>query len=286
MDHDAVIHPIKPSTKEETYLRDQKQKIEGIRVGEICPAGCKITKIFARGDEYVIYEIESNNPIESIRVYIHTKIEENETPIQNFNKAKDSFDRIKSILFKYSADTSYKQRAASALVVAIRGSTEEANTIFEKIETDAKADFTQRVLGRLYYLIGALILCTVLCATALISYINRDEKFFTENIAILNFCYAASYAAIGGLFSVSLKAKDIWAQQAIDHWMYGVYGAERLIISAIAGIITYTAIKSGIIFSFAETTKTAPYMTLSICFLSGFSESLIPNYMGRLEKEA
>jgi len=286
MEQDAIVQPIKPQAREEVYLREQKQAIAGIKVGEICPAGCKVIKIFARGDEYVIYEIESQNPVESIRVYIHTQIEDNETPIENFNKAKDSFDRIKSILLKYGADSSYKQRAASALVVAIRDNVTEADNIFNKIERDAEADFRQRVFGRLYYLAGAVVLGAAICSLSLYAYVNRANNFFIENNLLLHFFYAASYAAIGGFFSVSLKAKDIWAQQAISDWMYALYGAERLIISAIAGVITYTAIKAGIVFSFVDASLSGPYLVLSVCFLSGFSESLIPNYMGRLERDA
>lgn len=286
MESESVVQPIKPLTKEEAYQREQKQALNGIKVGEICPTGCKVIKIFARGDEYVIYEIESTNPVESIRVYIHTKIEDNEQPVENFNKSKDAFDRIKSIIFKYSADSSYKQRAASALVLAIRGNVEDANKIFAKIESDARSDFSQRVLGRLYYLLGAIVLCGVVCSMSVYAYIHRQQVFFTENSMLLQFCYAAAYASIGGFFSVSLKAKDVWAQQAIQNWMYSLYGAERLVISVIAGVITFTIIKAGIIFSFVESGGSGPFILLSLCFLSGFSESLIPNYMGRLEKEA
>lgn len=286
MEHESVVQPIKSLSKEELYQREQKQALAGIRVGEVCPSGCKVIKIFARGDEYVIYEIESTNPVESIRVYIHTKVDENEEPVENFNKAKDAFDRIKSIIFKYSADSSYKQRAASALVLAIRGNVEEAAKIFSKIEVDARADFSQRVLGRLYYLLGAIVLCGIASLFSLYAYIHRQDGFFIENNVLLQFCYAVAYASIGGFFSVSLKAKDVWAQQAIQNWMYSLYGAERLVISVIAGIITFTAIKAGIVFAFVESSQSGPYILLSLCFLSGFSESLIPNYMGRLEKEA
>lgn len=286
MEPESVVQAIKPLTKEEAYQREQKQALTGVRVGEICPSGCKVVKIFARGDEYVIYEIESPNPVESIRVYIHTKVEENEQPVENFNKAKDAFDRIKSIIFKYSADSSYKQRAASALVLAIRGNVEEATKIFTKIENDAKSDFSQRVLGRLYYLLGAIILCGVACTLSTYAYIHRQDAFFVKNSILLQFLYAAAYASIGGFFSVSLKAKDVWAQQAIQSWMYSLYGAERLVISVIAGIITFTAIKAGIVFTFIDSSQSGLFILLSLCFLSGFSESLIPNYMGRLEKDA
>jgi hypothetical protein len=286
MESESVVQSIKPLTKEEAYQREQKQALTSIRVGEICPSGCKVVKIFARGDEYVIYEIESTNPVESIRVYIHTKVEDNEQPVENFNKAKDAFDRIKSIIFKYSADSSYKQRAASALVLAIRGNVEEATKIFTKIEIDARTDFSQRVLGRLYYLLGAFVLCVVACSLSTYAYIYRQDPFLTDNRILLQFSYATAYASIGGFFSVSLKAKDVWAQQAIQNWMYSLYGAERLVISVIAGIITFTAIKAGIVFAFVESSQAGPFIVLSLCFLSGFSESLIPNYMGRLEKEA
>lgn len=289
MEPESNVQPIKSKetiTKEEAYLREQKLAIESIKVGKECPSGCIVKKIYARGDEHVIYEIDSINSIESIRVYIHTKIEDDITPLSNFQKVKDRFDKAKSSIFKYSANSSYKQRAASALVTAIMGDVDEANKIFDNIESDAKEDFQQRVYGRIFYLLGAIVLGALICTSALLAHVWRGSEFFTSNYILLHFLYAAAYASAGGFFSVSLKAKDVWAQQAINNWMYAIYGAERLIISAIAGVITYTTIKSGLIFSFIETSDSAAYLMLSICFLSGFSESLIPNYMGKLEKEA
>ncbi|MNZ78253.1 hypothetical protein D3C78_968190 [compost metagenome] len=289
MDHENNVQPIKPRdglSKEEVYIREQKSAISGIKVGDNCPLGSMVTKIFARGDEYVVYEIDSKSPIESIKVYIHTKVEDNEEPLNNFQKAKDRFDKIKSIIFKYGADSSYKQRTASAVVAAIRGDILEAERIFSNIENDAESDFKKRVYGRVFYLLGALILSALTCCFALLAYIHRESAILAQNSGLLIFIYSSAYAAMGGLFSVSLKAKDVWVQQVISDWMYSIYGAERLIISIIAGLLSCTAMKAGLIFSFAEINGSASYFMLSVCFVSGFSESLVPNYMGKLEKEA
>ncbi|MDD3381664.1 MAG: hypothetical protein PHD68_10740 [Rugosibacter sp.] len=268
----------------EKYLAEQKSAISSMVVGAKDLNACRITKVFARGDEYVIYEVADLSQIESLKICIYTKIEDDTIPIKNFQQIKDSFDRLKSIMYRTGADQSYKQRAASAIVTALLGNVDESKNLFKNIETDATEDYKHRIFGRLFYLLGAVVITALLCVLALAAYTCRTWEFFTQNKQLSSLLYVMAYAALGGLFSVSLKAKEVFAQRAIAYWMYSIYGGERLIFSIVAGVSSFTLIHSGIIFTTFTGGASGIYFILSIAFLSGFSETLIPNYMGKLEK--
>jgi hypothetical protein len=285
------MEPVTPMHKQTqasdaVYRAEQKATLASLVIGAKDLNGNTIKKVYARGDEYVIYEIAETAAIESLKVQIYTKIEDNYEPQINFQKVKDNFDRLKSILYKSGADSSYKHRASSAIVTAILGNVEESNRILCNIEKDAMDDYKHSIYGRLFYLLGSVIISTLLIFAALFVYINRESLFFLENKELAFLTYSVAYAALGGFFSVSLKAKEVFTQRAISYWMYTVYGAERLLVSIVSGIATYTLISSGLIFSSLITANSGVYAILSICFISGFSETLIPSSLSKIEKKA
>lgn len=264
------------------YLEKQKKDLAAHVIGAKDVNGNTITKIYAKGDEFVIYEIADLPPVESMKVRIFTKVEDNDKPLMNFQAVKDSFDSLKSIMYRMGGDTSYKQRAASAVVMAILGRVDEAKNQFKLIEDDAKTDFLHKVYGRLFYLFGAFLVALIINVLMMIVYI--DHGLVDDKISC--FLYVMAFAAQGGVLSVSLKAREVISQRAIKYWMYSIYGAEREMIAVIAGIATYILIKSGILFASIVDGERQIYFILSICLVSGFSETLIPNYLGRLEQNA
>ncbi|WP_036301753.1 hypothetical protein [Methylotenera sp. L2L1] len=283
------MHPLEDNektTKSQTYLDRQVKDLASHIIGAKDGLGNTITKVFASGDEYVIYEVGDLPKIESLKVRIYTKIEDDLTAVRNFQQVKDAFDRIKSVLYKTGADSSFQHRMAAALSRAILGDIEDSKTLFGKIESDANEDYKHKVIGRLCYLAGAFLLTLILSIFAILTYIFRNSELLTHNIEVPIILYVIAFGSLGGFLSISYKTKDVIAQRAISYWMYSVYGAERLVISIIAAIATYILMKSGIIFtSFAEA-KNGLYFILSMCFVSGFSETLIPTYMGKLEQNA
>jgi len=274
---------LEDESKAEAYLKEQQKVLKSHVIGQKDNSGNIIKKINARGEEYIIYEIEGESEIDSLKIILHTKIEEDTEPIDNFQKVKDNFDRLKSVLSKTKVDSSYKQRMASALVVGITGHIEESKTLFKNIENDALDDYKHKIYGRLFYLFGSIITTFIVSLIALITYINRNTDFFAGNHDLTILIYSVAFASLGGFFSVSLKAKEVFTLRAISYWMYIVYGAERLFISVIAGIATYTLISSGLILSILNPDGNNIYSLLSICFISGFSETLIPNTLNKVE---
>ena len=272
--------------KDVEYRTEQKETLASFVIGAKDLNGNIIKKVYARGDEHVIYEIAEASAIESLKVQIYTKIEDNLEPLKNFQKVKDNFDRLKAVLYKSGADSSCKQRAASAIVTAILGNVEESKQLFSSIEKDAMDDYKHGIYGRLFYLLGSVIISFLLISAAIFVCLNRSSIFFTENKELAILTYSVSYAALGGFFSVSLKAKEVFTQRAISYWVYMVYGGERLLVSIVSGIAAYTLISSGLVLSSFNTAEGGIYSILSVCFISGFSETLIPSSLSKIEKNA
>ncbi|KAB7693168.1 hypothetical protein [Plesiomonas shigelloides] len=268
---------------EDKYKREQKARMAAHKVGELDSSGCVITKIYARGDNHIIYEIKENSCSESFRVLIDTEIENDETPLNNFQEIKDELDKLKAVLYQAKLDHSYKQRAASAVVTAIRGDIDRCNSLLNNIKNDAIAEHKKKVYARIFYLGGAMLPMLLFCLFSIIAYIGRNHLLLESNPELAPIIYAVTFSCLGGFFSVSLKAKEVYTQQAIGYWMYGLYGSERLVISMIAGIIAYTLVSSGVIFSAIQGDAKNIFPVLVLCFASGFSETLIPNYMNKLD---
>ena len=268
---------------DQEYLKDQETRMASYVVGANNPSGQKIVNIYSKGDEYLIYDIDAFTPIESFRVLIDTREETDQEPDKRYNEVKDEFDIFKSVMYKTGADSSYKHRAAHAIAVAIAGDIDKARELFIKIQEDMTNEFRERLYGRLSYFGGAVIFVAVLTILSTLTYLMRDHEIVSSNIILLQYLIGTTFAGYGGLLSVSIKIKELFIEKALNNWMYAVYGAERLIFSILGGIAVLTLLKANLIFSSLMNEKSAIFVVLSLCFISGFSETLIPNTLRKIE---
>ena len=275
--------PKKGADIDQEYLAEQKKRMASYVVGGSNPSGQKIVKIYAKGDEYLIYDIDDPSPIESFRILIDTKEENDIEPIKGYNEVKDEFDRFKSAIYKTGADSSYKHRASHAITVAIGGDIDKSRELFKSIHEEVFSEFRERLYGRVAYFSGALVFVLLLTLISLFGYLNRSSEFVSSNAILLEYLVAISFAGYGGLLSVSIRVKELFVEKALNSLMYFTYGIERLVFSVLAGIATLTLLKGGLIFSSLTESSSKLYVFFSICFLSGFSETLIPNTLRKLE---
>ncbi|QEZ93105.1 hypothetical protein [Proteus sp. CD3] len=269
--------------KKEEYKQNQITRMNNYVVGNKDFMGNTISRIYARGDQYLVYTIEGSSDITSLKVIVDTLVEDDFEPMLNFQCVKDDFDKLKSTLYKLGVDESYKQRASSAIVTAILGDTENSKTIIANITKDAECDYKTKIYSRLFYLLGAAIVAICFSISSVIFYFLREKDFIITNATFFNMLYCLTYSTLGGFLSVSLKAKYVSTQQAISNWMYSIYGAERLVISLIAGVVIYSLVRSGLMFSGLISNDGNMFMLLMLSFVSGFSETLIPNSLSKIE---
>lgn len=275
-------------TKEERekYKQEQQERISKYVSGGTDLAGNKIKKVYSRGDEYVIYEVANLPPHESMLVFIDTIIEENTSLIERYHSSKEHFDKFISNCYKYNCPSIYKKRAASVMSATILGKNDPKVDNFASINTDIKNDYENIMLGRNLYQAGAISLSLLFMMIAFIIYLNRDAPSIISNHFVPVIIYAATFASIGGFISVSLKIKSLHTDRELNKKVYFFYGAERILLSMLAGVLVYFMVKGNIIFGFMNTNSDISFSIYVICALSGFSETLIPNTLRNLEAKA
>lgn len=274
-----MIQANKIDGKAQKYLEKQKKTLESFVVGAPDLSGHIIKNIYARGDEFVVYDNADSTIHQSIKVIIYSKIDEDNSKIVAFNNIKKNLDKLKTVLYRSGDNPIHKQRAASAIVIALHEPEkhQEANNLLVEITQDIEKEFEGKLLGRLSYLGGALTITIITIVLAFFAYIFRENNFFKSNELLSLILYCSMFAGIGGFFSVSLKSQSIFIMQATNKLMYFIYGLERNIISVIAGIACFILLSSGIIFANIKDGNTGIYFMMTVCFFSGFSEKFIPN---------
>ncbi|MHA3059506.1 hypothetical protein ACX1N5_00765 [Acinetobacter sp. ANC 4636] len=273
--------------KAEEYLKQQKEHLASIKTGAFDLNGYEIKNIYARGEEYVIYDCKDAQVNQIIKVYLETKVDEDTTIIKALNSVKFEFDKLKTVLYKSGDNPLHKQRAASAIVIALQepDKADSVNMLLRSIASEIAEEYANKLWGRLAYLAGALLVAIFASFYAIYAYLHRTLPLFADNHSFLLLAYCSGFASMGGFFSVSLKSKSIFIMQATSKWMYAGYGLERNAIAVIAGAVCFALLSSEIIFANIKDGNTGIFFTMSICFLSGFSEKFIPNALSTLSND-
>ena len=273
-------------TELKRYATEQKIRMGKYKVGELDSVGYKIAKVFSRGDDFLIYEIDGATESESFRVIVDTVIDADPDGIlKRYEEIKPSIDDFRSILYQGVHDKSIKHRAASAISTALRGDTDRSKLLFQKITEEVRKEYENISFGRFNYLLSAFAALIIFCTIAGIAYANRQNVFLIANPQFKSIIYAAGFAALGGFFSVCINFKDIEFERALTWWRYEMYGLQRIVLASICGVISYLLVSSDILLSFITKSPNATLALMAVCVLSGFSEKLIPNALKRLESK-
>ena len=266
----------------EEYKEAQKKRLDKFKIGEKDANGYIITKIFGRGDEYVVYEIETKDLVDSLKVWIDTRVEDDKAPINHYNSVRAKFSEVKGLLYKVVDKTTIKTIISHIIINGITGNPDAANKQFDDLVFQINKEYKEQFNNRMRLLISALFFSTLIIAYAIVTYYNGCYKNL-EHIRNLIFVVAAG--SVGGFFSVSIGVNKIVCEKDVNEWLYIVYGVERIIIALLASIIVYFAIQADLVFSVCKkmTNPLIGYVFFSI--LAGFSETLVPNLLIKLEKE-
>ncbi len=264
------------------YKEEQQKRMKAFVVGGKDPSGNIITAILSKADEYVIYEIKTKVLSDSLKVQIDTLIEEDKVPIDRFNQIRTNFAKLKGLLYKVNDDSSIKVRIAHIISHALSGKTEEANKQFNDLITEINSEYSKQFNHRLRYLVTNLV-----CTLALITYALKVyyEKRFIDFLQIRNMVFIVAAGSIGGFISVSRRLRETVFEKDVGSIMYIIYGLERVFISIFGSVIVYFAIKSNFVFGIVNKLEKPLYGFILFAIVAGFSETLIPNLLIKLEKD-
>jgi hypothetical protein len=269
--------------KKVEYKKEQQKNISALKVGASDINGYHITKVFARGDEYVIYEIESKDLVESVKVNIDNVTETDESGIiKRYNSIRVKFVEIKGLLYKVVDKTTIKTIIAQILAHGLTEKPEEANTQFDNLKAEINKEYKDQFANRLRLLFSSLSVALIFIVIAVLTHYN---KWFNDYTHIKYLIFVTTAGSIGGFFSLSIGLKKIICEKDVNKCLYLIYGAERIVIAVLASTIIYFAIKSDVLFGTCNKMDNPLIGYILFSFLAGFSETLVPSLMTKLEKE-
>lgn len=269
----------------EKYEKERLEKLASIAIGKEDSNGQKIYAIYVKSDEFAIYSTGINCSIRDITIFIGTKDPDDRLPIDKLQAVRSDFDKLKSVAEK-AGDTSYSDRVAQALAVAIFDDPEKARVLLHKIYQDIINAYKERVVGKLIYVTGTFSIAIIVGSFALYLYIFQPESFVIKRPAFYEICLLCAFSTLGGLISVSRGLTKIDVEKGLGHIPYLLHGIERNVFSVIGGAFIYVLIKSNLLFGFVNTLEDQFSGLMVFGFLSGFSETLIPNALKRIEDSA
>ncbi len=268
------------------YQEDQKRKLQGIVIGAKDHEGNLIKQVFSRGDEYAIYEVESEDISTSVVTYICTKTPKDRTGIvENFNKVRTKFVEIKALLYKASKESFIKVRIAQIISTALHGKPDEANTQFDLLMEEVNNDYNELFDRKLYFLTTSMAICVLNIVVAYFTYLYFGKNWWAQFPHVTHCIYVATGGSIGAIISIFYRVKELSFEKGVKPIMYFTYGAERIVVAMFAAVIVYFAIQSEIVFSFINKIPIPIYGYLFAGCLAGFSESFVPNLLIRFEEK-
>ena len=265
--------------KADRYKHEQMKRMEKLVVGAKDPFGNTIKKIFATGDEYIVYEIETKILTDTVKVYIDT-VKEVDTALKcRLDEMKPNFEILKGLLYKVEDIDAIKSRIGMILSLGLDGYIDKSNELLLKLIKEIKVRYKKLFNFRTKYLI-CFFAVTITCMV--ISCLFYMDYFSGGIIKFQNFAYVATGGSIGGLIMLTFNLRLISFEEDVSRWTYFFYGLQRIFISMLFGVIIYIAIKANLIFGFVNNLKYPfkpiyGYAVFSI--VAGFSLKLIPSLL-------
>ncbi|WP_339810686.1 hypothetical protein [uncultured Imperialibacter sp.] len=270
-------------TPEEEFKERAKRILSGYTKGAKDQSGNEIISIFLRADEFVIYEIESKNLVDSIRIAIEPWTKEDKNGREsNYFKIRAKYIEVKGLLYKVVDDSSVKSRIAPILALAINGSIEEAEKQLDDLINEINTVYRNQFRNRLRYL-GTVLTFVAFCI--LLSILTYNLNLFHCKPINRHLIFVVTAGTIGGFISVSRRIRQMVFEKDVDWYLYLFYGFERAIISSFSAVIAYFIIQSNLALGIINELSKPMYGALVFAFVAGFSETLIPNLLIKLEKE-
>ena len=251
-------------------------------VGNKDVLGNTITKVFVKYDDFVIYEIQTKILSESIRIQIDEIGDRKPKENDCFPAVRKAFAEIKGLLYKVNDDSSIKSRIAHILSHALNGKADEANEQFKALKDEINEEYANQIRHRLKYLITTLgMTCLAIIVSILVYYYN----LFDSLSEIRKLIFITTAGNIGGFISVSRRLRNIVFEKGVSQLLYVFYGIERIFIAICGAIIVYFAIKSNLIFGIVNELSQPIFGYLIFAIVAGFSETLVPNLLIKIENE-
>ncbi|WP_128548505.1 hypothetical protein [Larkinella soli] len=272
-----------PLTETEKFKQEQRTRLNNYQIGGKDSYGNTISTVYGRGNEYVIYGIEAKNIVDSVRIWVDPETEEDKNGVQKkFDAVRIQYTHVKGLLFKTGGDPSYKTRIAHILAHALTVDPDESNAMFGKLADEINENYQDLFNNRIRYLLSSLAFTLLNCAVAVLVF---RYPLLLPSQELHNLVYVAAGGSLGGFISISRRLNQTTFEKGVNKYLYIVYGIERIIIAVFGATIIYFAIRTNLLFGIANKAENPQFAYLIFAIVAGFSETLVPNLLIKLESD-
>jgi hypothetical protein len=170
----------------------------------------------------------------------------------------------------------YNSSRAHAMKVFLDGDAKTAHDLLRDVLEDMTRYLTRR--AKLAYQAGAAILMLLsLIALPISRTLGSYEQLGPR------LCFAIIFSSMGGFLSVAIGIDKVRVDLQNSLLVNTLYGSLRILIAMISGIMVVFFIEAKIMLSFLKDTSNVFGFVIA-AFFAGFSETLIPNLMHKLDE--
>lgn len=261
-----------------------KNTIAAIRVGEFDNSNNKIILVHSKYNEYAIYEIESEDINDRLRVIIDGHTDEREKDYtRKFNAVKQKYIQATGMLASAPNMNMLKRRIAhtlsSCLSSEINGEEE-----FNKLIKTIQLEHGKLVVNRAIYLLPVFLMTLISFGFSSYKYNIFELNNFQLNKSMSELNYISCLflsVSIGASISLLMSATKLNFEEYTLKRYYLILGLERIFLAFSAGCAAYLCIQAGLLFP--EFTKNSIWGVMVALTIVGFSESLIPSFLTKIE---
>jgi hypothetical protein len=273
-------------TKKFPYINKKSQPrplIMNIKIGAEDVSGNKITLIHAKHDEYAIYEIETPDINNKLRVIIDGYTDESERAIQDrFNKVKQKYIEAIGLLSNTPRFEMLKRRIAHTLSTCLNSGETDGLKEFQTLIETIKKEHQVLVVHRAIYTLPVLIF--VVLSAIITFFVTDDLTQKYESMSKLHFlAYLLLSVSAGACISILMNTNKLNFEEYSLKKYYLMLGFERVLLSIVAGTAALICIQAGILFP--SFTQNSLWGAMVVLLLAGFSESLIPSVLTKIESK-
>jgi hypothetical protein len=260
--------------------------LDSYTIGKTEKNGYLITKVFSRGDSFIIYEIKSELPSDSLRVVINPdnkpEFIEHE---KNYEKIKQDVNELKAVLYKARRENSFKHLIAPSISMGINGDVEASREMLRSLKDRINMEYLAMFRDKILYSLSGLFCVIFLLLFSYLTHIDYINWNNDKGQLVATFLYSATAASISGFISLALKLKKIDIDSELPRLNIIYFGIERILISVLSGLLMVVVIKSGLILSVLNESGSPVWGYLAFSSIAGFSENYVPNILSKIEKE-
>lgn len=253
------------------------ENVSRIKVGVLDSGGNVVVDVLARGDEYVIYEVKSEDIGNRLRVYIEGFTEERDREIiERFIAVKQKYVVAKGLLYRSTNLAMMKNRVANCLASVLSSEKVDGAKEFDELIRDIKKESESLVLRHVAYVapcMAAALVSVILAVGWVSGWFSHDLYKYIALIVIS--------ASIGGSLSLLANLKTVRFDEVGTGW-YILLGVERLFLSTLASAVALILVNAKILFS--DFAGKPVWSLLLVLVLAAFSEMLVPSVLQSLEK--